>query len=353
MKQYCDSEIQFYKRLFEEFIDRDLLNSQHKAKEYAEVAKSNGDVAFVALFEALAHDGPSRKSKEIAVRILEPWYEKLFNVSHFEFYVSYYAALLMAIGHPDALRVCDEILQIYPDSFQALTSKGIILRRHKKYKEAINLFNKALKIRPNSPWPSHHLEITEKKIEPPITITAEVKPEKKRSSQKVFMGHSGDASREIAECLEKLLKEIFLGLDVLYSEDIPGGKKFFPIILSNLSESDCGVFCITEDNYDSPWIHFEAGALSLSISEETEEKLIIPFLFNMKKIRKKDGEEYESPLKQYQFAFATKKGILTLLMGINERSTKKFSKEELIKEIDNRWDELQRKFKKISEIYKL
>lgn len=366
MKHYTEKEIKFYARLFEEFIDRDLPNSKLKARDYAAIAKERKDDAFYDLFRALEYDGPTRERKNRAIQFLKPWVKEFFHNPNMEFYIAYYSALLMATGDPKALATCDRILKSYPSSFQALTSKGIILSKKGKYFEAIDLFDKALEIRPNSAWvqkhkwaaadkirssKSEHIASTQgidlEKGEKPNT---KVKRTRRKFNQKVFMGHCGDESREVAELLVTFMKKIFPGLEDHYSENIPGGKKFFDIILKNLSECNCGVFCITKDNCDSPWIHFEAGALSIPISDD---KAIIPFLFDIKDIKKKNGEDFASPLKGYQFAFEHKQGVLTLLKGINEKSEPKLSVKELTRKRDKHWSALNKGFIRIRRKYKL
>jgi len=367
MKQYTAQEIKFYKKLFEEFIDRDLLNSQLKAKEYARFAEIRGDDAFVALFQALEHDrGPkefkSRESREKAIEILEPWYKGLFDVAGFEFYISYYAALLMSIADANDLRVCDEILRKYPDSFQALTSKGIILTRRAKYQEAIESFYKALAIRPGSPWTLKHLARALSRVKfaeaDVIPITKVYTPHKskiqsykvKRKNRifnyKVFLGHSKPASTEISVCLKNFLENFFPGMEAFCSdEDIAGGKYWYSKILKELDNSVCGVFCFTKQNTKSKWMHFEAGALSLP----SEKERIIPLLFNIVK------GKLEEPLTNSQCVNQSKKGILKLLKGINENinNEDKYTEKELETRLDNYWKRLQQEFQRISKKYKL
>ncbi|WP_109487963.1 hypothetical protein [Occallatibacter savannae] len=46
------------------------------------------------------------------------------------------------------------------------------------------------------------------------------------------------------------------------SEDIKKGTRWSPAIAKELAESRAAIFCLTLDNVDSPWLDFEAGAVS-------------------------------------------------------------------------------------------
>ncbi len=82
-------------------------------------------------------------------------------------------------------------------------------------------------------------------------------------SMDVFITWSGDTSRRIAAVLREWLPNIMQAVKPFMSEeDIRKGRRWFEEIGAKLSKTEFGILCLTHDNTRSPWIHFEAGALS-------------------------------------------------------------------------------------------
>ena len=50
---------------------------------------------------------------------------------------------------------------------------------------------------------------------------------------------------------------------------------------AELNETGYGIMVITPDNFDKPWLHFEAGAISKSV----DKAYVSPFLFNIEPSR--------------------------------------------------------------------
>ncbi len=46
------------------------------------------------------------------------------------------------------------------------------------------------------------------------------------------------------------------------STEIEKGKRWADEIMSGLEQAPIGILCLTQDNLDSKWLHFEAGALA-------------------------------------------------------------------------------------------
>jgi hypothetical protein len=80
---------------------------------------------------------------------------------------------------------------------------------------------------------------------------------------KVFLSWSGDVSRQVAGLLREWLPLVINEIEpFMSSEDIDKGTRGLNIIASELQDSDHGVVVVTEENFERPWINFEAGALS-------------------------------------------------------------------------------------------
>jgi hypothetical protein len=81
---------------------------------------------------------------------------------------------------------------------------------------------------------------------------------------KIFISWSGDKSKEIAEFLKNWIEQIIQAAEPWISVDIEKGKRWNSEISDKLENSKVGIFCITKENLNSPWILFEAGAISKS-----------------------------------------------------------------------------------------
>jgi hypothetical protein len=80
---------------------------------------------------------------------------------------------------------------------------------------------------------------------------------------KLFISWSGSVSLKIALVLRDWIPDVIRGVEpFVSSEEIRKGKRW-PLELANaLEELRYGIICLTSTNVNSPWINFEAGALS-------------------------------------------------------------------------------------------
>lgn len=80
---------------------------------------------------------------------------------------------------------------------------------------------------------------------------------------KVFISWSGELSNRLAEALRQWLPAVLQFVKPYFTpSDIEKGARWGSDILSELSESDIGIICLTKENQNMPWILFEAGAIS-------------------------------------------------------------------------------------------
>jgi len=125
---------------------------------------------------------------------------------------------------------------------------------------------------------------------------------------KIFISWSGERSRYIAENLSNWLEQVLQSVDPWISTDIDKGRTWNKEIASKLSESKVAIICLTKDNLDSKWIHFEAGAIA-----KTEDAQVCTFLFDI------TPANVEQPLSQFQSTKYEKGDLLKLLKTINTR----------------------------------
>jgi hypothetical protein len=162
---------------------------------------------------------------------------------------------------------------------------------------------------------------------------------------KIFLSWSGPRSRAIAEALNDWLRRVIQAVKPFYSPEIEKGAKWSGEIDSALEGTSFGIVCLTPDNLDSTWIHFEAGALS-----KTKDASIWTFLHGLA------PGDVPQPLGKFQHTVADKDDTLSLLRTINRRlgevGGESLSEKMLEENFETFWPQLKEKLEiaeKISE----
>ena len=110
---------------------------------------------------------------------------------------------------------------------------------------------------------------------------------------KVFISWSGETSKAIAETLRGWLPSVIQAVKPYYSpDDITKGSRWNVEVSKELEECKVGLLCLTADNLEAPWVMFEAGALSKSLSAAR----VCPLLFGV------EPSDIKGPLVQFQAA---------------------------------------------------
>jgi len=137
-------------------------------------------------------------------------------------------------------------------------------------------------------------------------------PDKKKVPPvKVFISWSGTQSKQIAEILKKWIKNVIQSVEpFVSSEDINKGERWSNDIAKELEATNFGILCVTKDNFESPWLCFEAGALSKAM----DKALVAPLLFDLK-----PSDLSGSPLLQFQATAVSKEEIKKLMITLNEK----------------------------------
>lgn len=155
---------------------------------------------------------------------------------------------------------------------------------------------------------------------------------------KIFLSWSGAHSRAVAAALNDWLKRIIQATKPFYSPDIEKGANWSNELDAALEGTRFGIICLTPDNLASPWIHYEAGALS-----KTSDALIWTYLHGV------EPGNVRPPLGKFQHTIANQDDTLLLLRSINKRlaDTGGDSLSDKILEEDfiDRWPKLEEKLK--------
>jgi hypothetical protein len=134
--------------------------------------------------------------------------------------------------------------------------------------------------------------------------------ERQGSDLKIFISWSGKRSYNIARELGQRLPYIIQAVKPFVSSgNIRKGARWSSVLAEELKETQYGIICITRQNIMSPWLNFEAGALSKMIGQS----YVSPLLFDVEPSR------LHGPLSQFQTTIFNEQGedMLGLVLSIN------------------------------------
>jgi hypothetical protein len=125
---------------------------------------------------------------------------------------------------------------------------------------------------------------------------------------KVFISWSGEKSRKIAEIFRDWLPSVIQAINPWVSaSDIKKGARWSADLAKQLEETRFGIICLTQENLQSPWIYFEAGALSKTL----DRAFVCPCLYNL------EPANLAGPLVQFQATVIKKSEMKKLVQTMN------------------------------------
>lgn len=124
---------------------------------------------------------------------------------------------------------------------------------------------------------------------------------------KIFISWSGERSNKIAKVLFEYFSENLQLTKPWMSSNIEKGKKWHSEISGELSNSNFGLIILTPENLTSPWILFEAGALS-----KLDSGRVFTVLFDLK------HNDVKPPLSQFQHTLFRMEDFKSLVFEINK-----------------------------------
>lgn len=147
--------------------------------------------------------------------------------------------------------------------------------------------------------------------------------------KKVFVSFSGDRSRLIAIALRELLQNLFSeDIEVWISEfNIQAGELWLKKLNSQLKKTRCGIVCFTKENLYSPWLFFEAGALSTAVGQAR----VIPYCVDISK-------EDIGPLTHYQAKNTTPTETEGIVKSIKQFISSEISDNQLFDSKPDQWN---------------
>lgn len=154
---------------------------------------------------------------------------------------------------------------------------------------------------------------------------------------KVFISWSGPLSKAVAETLDDWLQCVLQAIDPwMSSKDIDRGSLWFNKISDQLSATNLGIVCLTQENKLNPWILFESGALAKGLTSSR----VCTLLIDLK------PEDIDDPLAQFNHTYPTKEGIYALVSTINNTLPERALKEKVLEKVfDTYWPQFEKRFK--------
>lgn len=150
---------------------------------------------------------------------------------------------------------------------------------------------------------------------------------------KLFISWSGQLSQEVAGILRKYLPCIIQGLEVFMSKhDLESGVRWSLRLAKELDDSNFGIICLTPDNLNSPWILFEAGALT-----KYADGRACGVLFGGLK-----QTDVSGPLSQFQNRVFSKDELGALLLDVNEKLERQLDNQQLTMIFNKWWPDIDR-----------
>lgn len=157
----------------------------------------------------------------------------------------------------------------------------------------------------------------------------------------VFISWSGERSEKVALALREWLPMVLQAARPWMSkEDIETGSRGLEEIGKALEAKSIGIICLTPENAEKPWIHFEAGALSKIMSENAR---VCPYAFGDLGVG-----QVKLPLGIFQATKADIGGTRKLVLAVNRALGGTVAEDRVMKWFEREWTALEKKLGAIS-----
>ncbi|MBN3855183.1 toll/interleukin-1 receptor domain-containing protein [Paraburkholderia sp. Ac-20340] len=137
---------------------------------------------------------------------------------------------------------------------------------------------------------------------------------------------------ELKHCIDMCLGAA--GVSAWMSEiDIQKGARWSTEVANKLENTSTGIICVTPENVREPWLYFEAGALSKSVSDAAVHPLLLGSL---------EANALPTPLGQFQATRFGKEAIIDLLLTIARSVDAKVRDADVRARLDRSWNAIEK-----------
>lgn len=150
---------------------------------------------------------------------------------------------------------------------------------------------------------------------------------------KIFISWSGAQSYSLAKCIADWLPNVIQRAKPFLSSGISKGERWSTVIANELHETHFSVLCITSDNISAPWLLFEAGAISKSLTLGE----VAPVLVGVAK-----DALSGSPLAQFQLTELTYNEMFNFTKSLNESDSDALDDQRLREAFDAFWPKFEK-----------
>ena len=158
---------------------------------------------------------------------------------------------------------------------------------------------------------------------------------------KVFISWSGPLSERLGQSIRDWLPNVIQSVDPYFTpSDVDKGARWLSEITNELNDSTVGVLCVTQDNINSDWLLFEAGALSTKL----EKSHVCPVLFGIK------PTDLSGPMKQFQATNFEQEDFRKLVSTVNTCLEEKLPQKTLDTVFEKWWPDLEGEITKILDV---
>jgi hypothetical protein len=148
---------------------------------------------------------------------------------------------------------------------------------------------------------------------------------------KVFISWSGTRSGRVARLLHEWLPLVVDSPTFwLSSRDIPDGARWANELEAILRDATVGILVLTPENLESPWLLFEAGALSKNVGRSC----VVPYLVGIR------PQDLRGPLQQFQAVAADREGTRRLVAVLTRAQYGEHPPVAIDRRFTAFWDEL-------------
>lgn len=150
---------------------------------------------------------------------------------------------------------------------------------------------------------------------------------------KVFISWSGEMSKRVGEAFKNWIPHVLQTVEPYYTPtDIEKGTRWSHDIAAELESSSAGIFFVTRENLKSPWLAFEAGA----ISKQVDDSLVCPVLIDL------GTSDLNGPLTQFQVTPFQKAEIKKLIQALNKANPDNVLNESILNQaFEKNWPDLE------------
>lgn len=144
----------------------------------------------------------------------------------------------------------------------------------------------------------------------------------------VFISWSGEKSKAIAEELRSWIPSVLQFARPYFTpNDLEKGTKWNTEISERLAETHVGIVCLTPENFERPWILFEAGALS----KDLDRSKVCSVLFGM------ENTDLTGPLTTFQTTAFEKSDFKKLMKTIKEAGEDRALLNDTLNTVFEKW----------------